>query len=139
MSAETIRLIAFLVILVHGIGHLQGVVSGLGIKFHNSASNLSWLLKGIGDKTNRFLCLILYLASAILGILAALSFKDLLIPVTAWKTLALLTAGHSTVSLVLYPGALAMFFNKVGAIAVNIIIYYSILFKGSWPSAIFGD
>lgn len=139
MSTKTIKLIALLVLLVHGIGHIQGVVSGFGIKFNESTSNQSWLLKGVNDKTNRILCVVLYLAAAALGLLAALSFKDLLVPVTLWQTLALVTAILSTLSLVLFPKALAMFFNKAGAIAVNLIIYYSILFNGNWPSAIFED
>jgi hypothetical protein len=139
MSTKTIKLLALLVLLVHGIGHIQGVVSGFGIKFNESTSNQSWLLKGANDKTNRILCSILYLATAVLGILAALSLKDLLVPVTLWQTLALVAAILSTFSLVLFPKALAMFFNKAGAIAVNLIIYYSILFNGNWPSAVFED
>jgi hypothetical protein len=53
--------------------------------------------------------------------------------------LALLTAIFSTVALVLFPKALAMFFNIAGAVAVNLIIYYSILLNGNWPSALFED
>jgi hypothetical protein len=48
-----------------------------------------------------------------------------------WQSLALVTAFISTLCLVLFPNALAMFFNKAGAIAVNLIIYYSVLSAGT--------
>jgi hypothetical protein len=139
MSTKSIKLLAFIVLLVHGIGHLQGVVSSLGVQYRSSSSNISWLLKGLGDKANRMICLVLYFAAGIFGILAALSFKGLLIPASGWTLLALITAVISTVCLVLFPRALAMFFNKAGAIAVNLVIYYSVLLNGNWPPAIFEE
>lgn len=139
MTTKTIKLLAFLALLVHGIGHIQGVVGSLGVKFNESSSYISWLLKGLGENANRTICLILYLGAAVCGILAAMSLLDFLIPVTSWQILALTTAIISTVCLVLFPNALAMFFNKIGAIVVNLAIYYSILFNGHWPAAIFEE
>jgi hypothetical protein len=139
MSLRTIRLIAFLALLVHGIGHLQGVVSSTGIKYRSSSTNISWLLKGIGEKWNRIICLALYLAAAVFGIFAALGLKGVFGPDSGWTYMALVCAIISTMGLVLYPRALAMFFNKAGAIAVNLIIFYFILFNGNWPAAIFDD
>ena len=139
MSPKSIRTIAFIVLLVHGIGHFQGVVGSLGVKFHDGVSYTSWLFKGLNESVNRTICLVMYLVTAILGILTALSFFGILIPTSGWQVLALLTAIFSTVSLCLFPKALAMFFNKAGAVAVNLIIFYSILFNGNWPSALFDD
>lgn len=139
MSTKTIKLLVFLALLVHGIGHIQGVIGSLGVKMGHSGSSVSWLLKGLGEGTNRTICLILYAGAAVFGILAALSFKGILIPVTIWELFALITAFISTAGLILFPNALAMFFNKIGAVAVNLIIYYSILFNGNWPSVIFED
>jgi len=139
MTTKTIKLLVLITLLVHGIGHIQGVVAGLGVKFTSNTGNISWLLKGMGENTNRGICIILYLGAAITGILAGLAFKDILVPVSSWQTFALLAAFFSTACLVLFPNALAMFFNKIGAIAVNLIIYYSILFNGHWPSSIFED
>lgn len=139
MTTKTIKLLVFITLLVHGIGHIQGVIAGLGVKFNESGTNISWLLKGLGENTNRMLCLALYLGASIIGILAALSFKGWLFPDGNWQLLALITAIISSCSLVLFPNALAMFFNKIGAIAVNLIIYYSILFNGNWPTAVFED
>jgi len=139
MSANSVKLIAFLALLVHGIGHLQGAISSSGVKFRTSTSNSSWLLKGVDEKWNKLICLVLYLAASVLGIFAALSLRGVLGPESQWTSLAMVCAIFSTLGLVLFPKALAMFFNKVGAIAVNLIIFYSILFNGSWPSAIFED
>jgi hypothetical protein len=137
MNDKTVKLLVFLALLIHGIGHLQGVLSSAGVKFHASTSNQSWLLGGSNKRLNHLVCLVLYLAAALFGILAALSFKGLVIPLEAWTSLALLSAFLSTASLLLFPGALAMFFNKAGAVIVNLIIFYSILFQGNWPAAAF--
>ncbi len=139
MSVRSVKLIAFLVLLVHGIGHFQGVVSGSGIKYRASSTNLSWLLKGLGEKWNMWICMVLYLSAAMLGIAAALGLRGVLGPESAWASFALTAAIFSTLGLVLFPKALAMFFNKVGAIAINLIIFYSILFNGNWPALIFED
>jgi hypothetical protein len=72
-----------------------------------------------------------------LGIFAALSFKGLFTPDAQWTSLALACAVFSTMGLVIFPKALAMFFNKVGAMAVNLIIFYAILLNGQWPASIF--
>lgn len=139
MSTSAVKLVAFLVLLVHGIGHLQGVVSGSGIKFRTSTSNASWLLKSLSVKWNRLICLVLYSAASVFGILAALGLRGVLGTESPWTAMALTCAIFSTLGLVLFPKALAMLFNKVGAIAVNLIIFYSILFNGNWPSVIFED
>lgn len=139
MSASTVKLIVFLALLVHGVGHLQGVVSGSGVKFRTSTSNTSWFLKGLGVKWNKVICLILYFTASVLGIFAALSFRGVLGPESQWTSLAVTCAIFSTLGLVLFPKALALFFNKAGAIAVNLFIFYFILFNGHWPSAIFED
>ena len=137
MTTKTIKLIVFIAFLVHGIGHFQGVVAGLGVKFHGSSSTVSWLLKGLGENTNRIICLIIYLAAAIFGILTALSFKEIMVSYTNWQVFAIITAFISTFGLILFPNALAMFFNKIGAVAVNLLVFYSILFNGNWPAVIF--
>lgn len=139
MSASSVKLIAFLVLLVHGIGHLQGVVTSSGIKFRTSTSNTSWLLKGLGTKWNRIICMGLYLGASIFGVLAALGFRGVLGPASPWPVNALLCAIFSMLGLVLFPKALAIFFNKVGAIVVNLIIFYSVLFNGNWPSSVFDE
>lgn len=139
MTTKTVKLIAFILLLVHGIGHLQGVVASFGVKINNSNTRISWLLKDLGESVNSKVCFILFLVTAILGILTALSFKGILISDSVWQGMAIVTAILSTLCLILFPNGFAMFFNKVGAISVNLFIYYSILFNQNWPTVLFED
>ena len=139
MTTKSIKLIAFIVLLVHGIGHFQGVVAAFGVKINKKNPTQSWLLKNQSEQTNKTLCLILFLVTGIAGILTALSFKDILLAETLWQTLAVINAFLSTACLVVFPNGFAMFFNHVGAIAVNLIIYYSILLQQYVPAALFED
>jgi hypothetical protein len=82
--------------------------------------------------------LILFLLTGIAGIITALSFKGIILA-DIWQSLAVVTAALSTLALILFPNGFAMFFNKVGAIAVNLFIYYSIVFSQNWPSVLFED
>ena len=139
MTTKTVKLIVFIALLVHGIGHFQGVAASLGAKINNSNAGVSWLLKSWGEGTNKTISLILFLITGILGILTALSFKGILINESTWQLMAVITALCSILCLILFPNSFAMFFNKVGAIGVNLFIYYSIVFNGNWPSVIFED
>ena len=139
MTTKAIKLIAFIALLVHGIGHFQGVVAGIGVNINNSNPASSWLLKGLSIQNNRIICLVLFLITGIIGILTALTYRGLLLNEALWQPMAIATAILSTICLVVFPNGFAMFFNKVGAIAVNLIIYYSILFNQNWPSEIFND
>jgi hypothetical protein len=139
MTTKSIKLIVFIALLVHGIGHFQGVVAAFGVKINNKETTKSWLLKNSNKQTLRILMGLLFLSTAVLGILTALSFNDILLNQNLWQTLAIPTAILSTLCLIIFPNALAMFFNKVGAVAVNLFIYYSVMFNGNWPSVIFED
>jgi hypothetical protein len=139
MTTKSIKLIAFIVLLVHGIGHFQGVVAGLGVKINKKNPARSWLLKKQSERTDRVLCLILFLVTGTAGILTALSFKDILLAESLWQTLAVITAFLSTACLIVFPNGFALFFNHIGAIAVNLIIYYSILLQQHLPAALFED
>lgn len=138
MTTKTVKLIAFIALLVHGIGHFQGVAAGLGLKINNSSPVQSWLLKSLSDDLNKTISLVLFFITGTIGILAALSFKGVFIP-DAWQNLAVITAILSTICLVVFPNGFAMFFNKVGAIAVNLLIYYSIVFSQHWPEVLFNE
>ena len=135
MTTKTIKLIAFIALLVHGIGHFQGVAAGLGVKINNSSPAQSWLLKDLSLQLNKTICLILFMITGIIGILTALGFKSIILA-DSWQILALITAIFSTICLILYPNGFAMFFNKIGAVAVNSIIYYSIAFGQNWPAVL---
>ena len=139
MTTRTIKLIAFCALLVHGIGHFQGVASGLGLKINKYEASQSWLLNGLSSRASKVICLVLFLITGILGIMAALSFRGILLQAALWQSLATITAILSTVCLVVFPHGFAMFFNKIGAIGVNLLIYYSIVFGQHWPAVLFED
>ena len=104
MTTKTVKLLVLITLLVHGIGHVQGVIAGTGIRFNDNTSNISWLLKGLGENSNRIICIVLYLAAVIAGILAGLGFKGILVPVSTWQMFALAAAFSSTACLVLLHG-----------------------------------
>lgn len=139
MTAKTIKIIAFIVLLVHGIGHFQGVVASFGVKINNAKPASSWLLNSMSSTANQRFSFILFLITALLGIATALAFKGILFSVNVWQPMAIATAIFSSVCLIIFPNSFAMFFNKVGAIAVNLLIYYSVLLNNNWPAAIFED
>ncbi len=138
MTTKTVRLIAFIALLVHGIGHFQGVAGGLGIRINNSAPAQSWVLKSFDAGFNRIICLVIFFITGALGVLAALSFKGVIMA-NAWQSLAAFTAILSTICLVTFPNGFAMFFNKAGAILVNLFIYYSIVLNQNWPEVLFNE
>jgi hypothetical protein len=126
--------ITFIILLTHGIGHLQGVVVGLGFSITEKWNTHSWI---IGNQ--RVLCLITFLLTSILGIASAISYKNRIIRFCYWECLAVTTAVVSTISIVVFPNAFAGLFHKVGAIVINILIFYSIFYSAHWPPQIFND
>ncbi len=135
MAKQTITTIVLILFLVHGVGHFQGIVTSLGLRTSRSTS-MSWLLKGLGNRTNSILCFILYLLPALGFIAAAMNFRGWVLPQSDWQDLALYSAFISMGGLALFPNALAMLFNKIGALAVNVTTIVSLL-GVYWPEKIF--
>lgn len=137
MSVRTIKIIAFIILLVHGIGHLQGVVATSGLKINSKEASISWLLKNYGKRQNAITCFVLFFVTALFGIIAAISILGIIIPFSYWGIFATITAVLSTLCLIVFPNGFAFFFNKAGAIAVNLFIYYSVVLEQHWPSVLF--
>ncbi len=138
MTQKTVKLIVFVALLVHGIGHFQGVAAALGAKINKGQPTQSWLLKSLSETSNKTICMVLFLLTGILGILTALSFQQIVFPAT-WQTFATFTAIFSTLCLIFFPNGFAMFFNKIGAISVNLFLWYSVVFGQHWPTVLFED
>lgn len=136
MNPTTLRLIIFGVLLVHGIGHIQGVMAGLGISSTETWHGRSRLLTGwIGESASRTVGLILY-AACTLGFLAAgLGLMGWLVPHGTWRSLAQVFAVVSLVGFLFYWHSLAALFNKVGALGVNLAILIGLLVL-NWPSEV---
>jgi hypothetical protein len=134
MSPKTLRTIITVFLFVHAIGHGQGLVASLGLFNSDTWNARSWLFDSlIGEKGSQILATIL-MAVCILGFLAtAFSFLGIGIPHESWRTLAIVFAIPSTLSLIFYWNAFSQMFNKIGAIGVNGWILIGLLIM-NWPS-----
>ena len=134
MTPRTLRTIFAAILFVHAIGHIQGVLSALGLFNSESWHPKSWLFDTLlGEKASRILALILW-GLCVLGFLAAgFAFLGMGISHDLWRTLAILSAIPSILGLIFYWNSLSQFFNKIGAIGVNtwVIVGFLIL---NWPA-----
>jgi hypothetical protein len=134
MTPKTLRTIIAIFLFVHAIGHGQGIIASLGLLSSETWNVRSWLFDNlIGEKASRTLAMVLF-AICVIGFLStAFSFLGIGLPHDVWRTMAIIFAIPSVISLIAYWNAFAMFFNKVGAIGVNvwILIILPIL---KWPS-----
>jgi len=133
MTANALRIILAALFFVHGIGHLQGVVVSLGLYSNERWNARSWLFTEIlGETTTRTMGFFIWLTATLASLTAGLSMLDWLTPAAPWRLMALICAVISTFGLVFYWNSLAMIFNKVGAIAVNVAIVVSVVLL-NWP------
>jgi hypothetical protein len=134
MSPKTLRTIIAILLFVHAIGHVQGLVASLGLFSSDTWNVHSWLFDSLlGKKGSRILAMILMIV-CILGFLAtAFSFLGIGIPHEFWRTLAIVFAIPSMLSLIFYWNAFSQLFNKIGAIGVNSWILIGLLIM-NWPS-----
>ena len=134
MSPKTLRTIIAVFLFVHAIGHIQGIIASLGVIKSETWHVRSWLFDGLlGEKGSRILALILFIV-IVLGFLAtAFAFLGIGIPHESWRTLAIIFAIPSTLSLIFYWNAFSQLFNKIGAIGVNGWILIGLLIM-NWPT-----
>ena len=134
MSPKTLRTIIALFLFIHAIGHVQGVVASLGVIKAENWHVRSWLFDGLlGEKGSRILAAIMFTVCALGFFATAFSFLGIGLPHDMWRTLAIVFAFPSVLSLVAYWNAYAMFFNKIGAIGVNGWILIGLLLL-QWPT-----
>jgi len=137
VSGTTLRIIIAVVLFVHGIGHAMGIIPALRLLEVEGWSSHSWLLTDLlGDTAARIISIILFLAALVGFLAAALGLLGWLVPHESWRTLAVISAMISLVTLALYWNAFVAFFpNKVGAIGVNVAALVCLLWA-NWPSEI---
>lgn len=134
MSSTALRYLIAVAIAFHGIGHMQGVVVGLGLAKTERWTGRSWLLTGLlGENVTRILGITLWLVCFMAFILVALALLGWGVPHDWWRPLAVPFAIVSLVTLFLYWNSLAMFFNKAGALGMNLAILIGLLLM-NWPS-----
>jgi hypothetical protein len=137
MSVTTLGIIMALVLFAHGIGHVMGLITILGLASTETWHARSWLLTGlIGDRASRIVGFILFAAALVGFIGVALGLMDWLVPHDWWRTLAIVSAVISFIAVALFWNAFVMFFpNKVGAIGVNVAVLVGLL-AVSWPTEV---
>jgi hypothetical protein len=133
MSTSTLRIAIAVILIAHGVGHYMGMLSTLGVKLSRTSSPDSWLFTNLlGDKGSRAIGFIIWLLALLGFIGAGLALLGLLIPQAWWQPLAVISAIISLVGLIFFWNAFAMFFNKLGAVGVNVAVLISLLFL-RWP------
>lgn len=134
MNSSTLRTVIAVVIFFHGIGHAQGLVPALGLSSTETWHPRSWLFTNLlGDTAARVIGLIIWFVGLIGFIATGLALLGVLVPHDWWRTLAIVFALTSMFGLIFYWNSLNMWFNKVGAIGVNVALLVGLLFV-NWPS-----
>ncbi|MFN2175261.1 MAG: hypothetical protein ACK2U3_04865 [Anaerolineales bacterium] len=135
MSPTTLRIVIFLVLLAHGIGHSMAFFPAWGISSTENWHHRSWLLTPlIGDKASRVINTILFLAAFLGFIGSAIGLMGWLVPHDLWRPLAVPSAVISLAALFLFWNSFVAFFpNKIGAIAVNLAVLVCLLYL-NWPT-----
>jgi hypothetical protein len=135
MFNTTLQLFITVVLFVHGVGHVLGIMAALQLANVDGWSSDSWLLNGIlGERASRAISFLLFLAALIGFIGAVLALMGWLLPHEWWRPMSVISAVISLIALGLFWNAFPSFFpNKVGAIAVNIVVLVGILLM-DWPT-----
>lgn len=135
MSGITLRVIIAAVLFIHGIGHFMGVMPALRLVDVKGWNSRSWLLTPlIGETASRILSIVLFLAALVGFVAAALALVGWLVPHESWRTLAVVSAVISIVTIALFWDAfVSLIPNKVGALGVDIAVLVCLLVL-NWPS-----
>jgi len=122
MSITTIKTIAAIVLIIHGIGHIWGILPVFGVKATSSHSERSPLLSDrVGSPVTGIIEVLLFAAGFISFIVAGLSLAGWMFGGIPWGSLSVIGAIVSIIGLVLYPHAFPMIFpNYIGAMVVNV-------------------
>jgi hypothetical protein len=138
LTPSSMRIIAALVLMAHGLGHALGILAGMEAKLSPNHSLHSWLFTGLlGNSFSRFLGILL----SSLGILAffatGFSLMGWVFPVEWWKSFGVIAALISLFLLLFYWNFLPFLFpNKIGALLINLWLLLSIIWW-HWPTALF--
>jgi hypothetical protein len=135
MSGVTLRIIIAAILFIHGIGHFMGVMPAMRLVEVTGWNSRSWLLTPlIGETASRILSVVLFLAALVGFVAATLALVGWLVPHESWRTLAVVSAVISIVTIALFWNAfVSLIPNKVGALGVDIAVLVCLLAL-NWPS-----
>jgi hypothetical protein len=124
-----LKILIFLILVAHGIGHSIGVAGGWGSNAWGGSGE-SWLLTPVLGRSVGVLEGVIWLIPAI-GFVAA--GAALLMGNDAWRALALASSAASLVAIALFPQQLPTF-STVAAVVVDLAVLVGLLAL-QWPSA----
>jgi hypothetical protein len=143
MSDQMVKLIITGALAVHGLGH-GGAVAALawiGVRPGTDTGGWhaaqSWLLPGLSAGTAASVASVIWIASLVGFVAAALGFSGILVPGEAWRPLAAITAVVSMVGIVLFIGTWPAF-NTVAALGMNVAVLVALLGMRWPPETMFG-
>lgn len=130
------RWVIGLVLLAHGVGHTLGVIPLFQDEPVEGWNLRSWLLTdALGEALSKGVAAVLFIACTVVFVLAGLSVLGWGIPENWWKPLATAGAIASAAGVILFWNAFpALVPNKMGALAVNIIILGNWVNVWDWPT-----
>lgn len=135
MSTQAIKLLVPGVVLFHGLGFLGAVAAlafvAAGHPGGGWVAARSWALPALTPSEARAMATGFWVISAAGFVVAALSGWGILVPVTAWRPLAVTFALISALGIILFFGTWPMF-NTLAALGVNLAILYTQLWM-HWP------
>jgi hypothetical protein len=134
MSGQKLQWLIALVLLIHAVGHTMGILPAAGYSLSPTWTSQSWLLSGIlGQPMADGLSIAIWLAATVGFLLAFLALMGWGVPHTWWRPLAVVSAVISLLGLFFFWNAFASWFNKAGAIVVDVAILIGLLVR-HWPS-----
>ena len=139
MSAESIRVLVFGALMIHGLGHGGALGALLWIAFRPGdptggwQAARSWLIPALPAASATMVAGSFWVISMLGFVAAALAFWGIVVPGDLWRPLAIGSAVVSLVGIALFFGTWPPF-NTVAALAVNIAVLVGLLWL-RWPSA----
>ena len=139
MSAESIRVLVFGALMIHGLGHGGALGALLWIAFRPGdptggwQAARSWLLPALPAASATMVAGSFWVISMLGFVAAALAFWGIVVPGDLWRPLAIGSAVVSLVGIALFFGTWPPF-NTVAALVVNIAVLVGLLWL-RWPSA----
>jgi len=123
-----------IVFFIHGIGHIMCILPALGLDASPTWNSYSWLLTNlIGQKAANVVGIIIWLAAIVGFLLVALALLGWGVPYVWWRPLAVVSAVISLIGVILFWNAFASWFNKAGAITVDLAVLVGLLVL-HWPA-----
>lgn len=139
MSDQAMRIVVGAVLLLHGLGHGGGlgaivwIVARPETKTGGWTAARSWVLPRLSPRAATVIASTVWIVSLVGFVAAALAFWGILLPIDAWRPIAVASAVVSLTGIVTFLGNWPIF-NTVAAIVVDVAVLVAVLVL-DWPTA----